>query len=268
MIEEWEKIDGGFNISEIIRKYFNFKFSNAKKQLRANLRQKVVDIVKSKPVEERIDTLNKFRGVLDNKDSRLRGELFTLFRRESLDENLLPGVQPISGNLTKTLEDLGDADKANQAAKEAGLKNPPRGKRYVDLGDHITKSKNRYVLVKDKEKYQIDDFIEVKEQVNKNHPGLGKYLVEDKGGVQAFQIEQAKIYSAHIMKGKDRTIKTQNLLTKEGGEYNGVVYFFENRDFAVDAIKQLERVEAYREGYIHVAFFDETGKLQWSKKSN
>ena len=257
VIEEWEKIDGNFNISEIIRKYFKFKFSNAKKELRANLRKKVVNIVKSKPVEERINTLNKFRGVLDNKDSRLRGELFTQFRRESLDENLLPGIQPISGNLTKTLEDLGDADKANQAAKEAGLKNPPRGKRYVDLGDHITKSKNRYVLVKDKEKYQIDDFIEIKEQVNESYPELGKYLVEDKGGVQAFQIEQAKIYSAHIMKCKERTIKTQNLLTKEGGEYDGVVYFFE--------IEKLDKIEAYKEGYVHVVFFDKKGKLQWSE---
>ena len=265
VIEEWEKIDGGFNISEIIRKYFNFKFSNAKKELRANLRKKVVDLVKSKPVEERINTFNKFRGVLDNKDSRLRGELFTLFRRESLDENLLPGVQPISGNLTKTLEDLGDADKTNQAAKEAGLKNPPRGKRYVDLGEHMTKPEKRYILVKDKEKYQIDDFIEVKEQVNESYPELGKYLVEDKGGVQAFQIEQAKIYSAHIMKGKERTIKTQNLLTKEGGEYDGVVYFFENRTFAENAIEKLDRIEAYKEGYIHVVFFDEKGKLQWSE---
>jgi len=119
-------------------------------------------------------------------------------------------------------------------------------------------------LVKDKQKYQIDDFIKVKEQVNDIYPELGKYLVEDKGGVQAFQIEQAKIYSAHIMKGKDRTIKTQNLLTKEGGEYDGIVYFFENQDFAREAIEKLEKIEAYRKGYIHVVFFDETGKITWS----
>ena len=67
------------------------------------------------------------------------------------------------------------------------------------------------------------------------------------------------------MKGKDRTIKTQNLVTKEGGEYDGVVYFFENEKFAIKAIKDLDKIEAYQEGYIHVAFFDETGKLKWSE---
>ena len=265
IVEEWKKIDESFNISEIMRKYFNIKYTYVEKEFRLNLRQKVIDFVKSKPIEERTSTLNKFRKILDKKDRKTKGELFTLFRRESLDENLLPGVQSIEGNLSKTLEDLGDADKANQAAKEAGLKNPPRGKRYVDLGDYIIKSKDCYVLVKDKQKYQIDDFIEVKQQVNESYPELGKYLVEDKGGATAFQIEQAKIYSAHIMKGKERTIKTQNLLTKEGGEYDGIVYFFENEKFAIEATNKLKQIEAYKEGYIHIAFFDKTGKIKWSE---
>lgn len=264
VIDEWEKISPTFNVSEIIKNYFNYKFTKAEKELRPYLRQKVADVLKSKPVEERIDTLNQFRSVLPIKDSKLKGELFTTFRRESLNENLLPGVQLIEGDLSKTLEDFLDTDKANQAAKEAGLLEPQKGKRYVDLGEHITKPQKRYVLVKDKEKSQIDDFIEVTDQTNKKHPGLGKYLVEDKGGSRAFQIEQAKIYSAHIMRGKERTIKTQSLVTKEGAEYDGIVYFFENEKFAQSAIDKLGRIEAYRAGYIHVAFFDKTGKLKWS----
>ena len=264
VIDEWEKIDPTFNVSEIIKNYFNYNFTNTEKELRPYLRQKIADVLKSRPVEERLNTLNQFRNVLPIKDSKLKGELFTTFRRSSLEGNLLPGVQLIDGDLSKTLEDFVDADKANQAAKEAGLLEPQKGKRYVDLGEHITKPQKRYVLVKDKQKSQIDDFIEVKEQTNKKHPGLGKYLVEDKGGARAFQIEQAKIYSAHIMKGKDRTIKTQNLVTKEGAEYDGVVYFFENEKFAIKAIEKLDKIEAYREGYIHLAFFDKTGKIKWS----
>ena len=266
VIDEWEKISPTFNVSEIIKNYFNYNFTNAEKELRPYLRQKVADVLKSKPVEERLDTLNQFRSVLPIKDSKLKGELFTTFRRESLNENLLPGVQLIEGDLSKTLEDFVDGDKANQAAKEAGLLEPQKGKRYVDLGEHITKPQKRYVLVKDKEKSQIDDFIEVKNSIDETYPKKGKYLVEDKGGSRAFQIEQAKIYSAHIMKGKERTIKTQNLLTKEGGEYNGVVYFFESRKFADKAIEKLEKIEAYQAGYIHVAFLNKTGKLQWSFK--
>ena len=59
----------------------------------------------------------------------------------SLEENLLPGVQLIDGDLSKTLEDFVDSDKANQAAKEAGLLESQKGKRYVDLGEHIEEKK-------------------------------------------------------------------------------------------------------------------------------
>ena len=68
---------------------------------------------------------------------------------------------------------------------------------------------------------------------------------------------------------KTKEITRRNKIIKQSGTYKGIIYFFESREYARNAIEFLKKLEAYKVGYIHVAYFGKSGDIKWfTRKSD
>ena len=273
ILQNWQSIDSSIDFRQIIRDTAGKNKIKAIKDFRSRVRLAVADVVLKLPPDQRIKKLNQFFKPLGKTEARTKGEIFTRFREEYLtrlsQSNLShpdATIKPFGNDNLSTNVDSGLDGNANQKAIEAGLSKPAVNKHYIDLGASISDPKSRYRLVQTKR--QVDGFIKIADEVP-GSPGVGNYLVEDKAG-RSFNLKQAEGYSAHIMKGKDKgKISTRESgagkSQKLAGQYDGVVYFFEDRKYANSAIEKLSKLEAYKEGYMHVAFFDK-GVIKWAKR--
>jgi hypothetical protein len=92
-------------------------------------------------------------------------------------------------------------------------------------------------------------------------PPKGRFLVDDKGGDDPFDPEQAGDYSSLI--GSDGKIAT-----KDGAAYDGVVYIFQSRTAAHDAVMFLDREGQALSRNIYVGYFREAdGALDWERRA-
>lgn len=84
---------------------------------------------------------------------------------------------------------------------------------------------------------------------------LGRYLAEDKAGPNAFDLAQAKQYDEALQAGDGR------ITARSGDRYEGIVYFFSNRDAAQAAALLMDREGL--DAALHVAFYQADGSLGW-----
>jgi peptide methionine sulfoxide reductase MsrA len=99
-----------------------------------------------------------------------------------------------------------------------------------------------------------DDVISVTDDIEAGPP-VGKYLVEDKAGPGAFKLDQAKDYFESL-DPVNGTVKT-----KDGKQYNGIVYFFDSRESAQNA-KRIIQGLSHKEK-IYVGYYNAQSKLEW-----
>jgi len=107
-------------------------------------------------------------------------------------------------------------------------------------------------MVKMRDGRMADGAINVRRRLTEGAPPRGNYLVDDKSGLSAFSIEQARNYARHVRRG---TLRTGDRA------YNGVVYFFQTEAAAQGAFEQLQRNKLTKG--IFVSYFDETGEMRW-----
>ena len=99
----------------------------------------------------------------------------------------------------------------------------------------------------------VDGRISVNSNMGGQRPKAGNYLVDDKAGADAFDIEQAVRYSD--------LLNTDNTLQTAGGKHRGLIYVFEDPDAAATALSQLNTRQLNPN--IFVAYLDKTtGRLK------